>query len=321
MKTDCALYVKVLPDGQMERELVTINGKTCLESTTVEQEIINFSELEFGPYAAIVDLLAYSASNLSVEGRVEEVDVEEFQFLLNTANDLVTSLESEHPLHGTLTRTALEDQVPDDDGTGLYIYRAADRILTVCSEAIILQMQINEILSDMRKGKPLDIKKKHAYLQMLAFTQVFEFGEGWTSRYRFRSLTDYYYFLLIHFVKQNPTVSLCECCGRYFIPKTKKRTLYCDRVLRDGKTCKDIAPSLKHKLQAQSKKVIEEFDRAKRRMYKRYERTDDTGAKPANKNLSYADYYAWLDRATQARDSYLAGKMKEEDALRLICIE
>ena len=85
MKTDCALYVKVLPDGQMERELVTINGKTCLESTTVEQEIINFSELEFGPYAAIVDLLAYSASNLSVEGRVEEVDVEEFQFLLNTA--------------------------------------------------------------------------------------------------------------------------------------------------------------------------------------------------------------------------------------------
>lgn len=56
MKTDCALYVKVLPNGQMERELVTINGKTCLESTTVEQEIINFSELEFGPYAAIVDL-------------------------------------------------------------------------------------------------------------------------------------------------------------------------------------------------------------------------------------------------------------------------
>ena len=45
------------------------------------------------------------------------------------------------------------------------------------------------------------------------------------------------------------------------------------------------------------------------------------GANPANKNLSYADYYAWLDRAMQARDSYLAGKMKEEDALKLICAE
>lgn len=321
MKTDCALYVEVLPDRKIERELATINGKVCLESTTVEQEIITFSELEFGPYAAIVDLLAYSASNLSVEGRMEEVDVEEFQFLVDTANDLVTSLESEHPLHGTLTRTSLEDQVPDDDGTGLYIYRAADRILTVCSEAMILQMRMNEILSDMRKGLPLDIKKKHGYLQMLAFTQVFEFGEGWTSRYRFRSLTDYYYFLLVHFIELNPTISLCECCGRYFIPKTKKRTLYCDRVLKDGKTCKELAPSLKHKLQAQSKKVIEEFDRAKRRMYKRYERTDDMRAKPANKNLSYADYYAWLDRATQARDSYLAGKMEEEDALKLICAE
>ncbi len=321
MKKDCALYVEVLPDGKIERELAIINGKICLESTTVEQEIITFSELEFGPYAAIVDLLAYSASNLSAEGCMEEVDVEEFQFLVDTANDLVTSLESEHPLHGTLTRTSLENQVPEDNGTGLYIYRAADRILAVCSEAMILQMRMNEILSDMRKGLPPDIKRKHSYLQMLAFTQIFEFGEGWTSRYRFRSLKDYYYFLLVHFIEFNPTISLCECCGRYFIPKTKKRTLYCDRVLKDGKTCKELAPFLKHKLQAQSKKVIEEFDRAKRRMYKRYERTDNMGANPANKNLSYADYYAWLDRAMQARDSYLAGKMKEEDALKLICAE
>ena len=120
MKKDCALYVEVLPDGKIERELATINGKICLESTTVEQEIITFSELEFGPYAAI---------NLSAERCMEEVDVEEFQFLVDTANDLVTSLESEHPLHGTLTRTSLEDQVPEDNGTGLYIYRAADRIL------------------------------------------------------------------------------------------------------------------------------------------------------------------------------------------------
>ena len=57
MKKDCALYVEVLPDGKIERELAIINGKICLESTTVEQEIITFSELEFGPYAAIVDLL------------------------------------------------------------------------------------------------------------------------------------------------------------------------------------------------------------------------------------------------------------------------
>lgn len=321
MKTDCALYVTVLPGGKMKRDLTSVSGKVCLNDVTVEDEIISFSELEFSPYATIVELLICSASNLSVDGRIEEVNAEEFQFLVDTANDLVLSLEEEQPLQGTLTRTMLEDQVLEDNGTGLYIYQAADKIISVLREAMVLQMKINEILSDIRQGIPLDIRKEHNYLQMLELTQVFEFGDGWTSRYRFRSLTEYYYFLLVHFIQQSPNIALCECCGCYFIPKTKKKTLYCDRVLMNGKTCKELAPSLKHKLNAKRQKVIEEFDRAKRRMYKRYERTDDIGAKPKNKNLSYADYYAWLDRATQVRDSYLSGKIGEEDALKIICIE
>lgn len=321
MRTDCALYVTILPDGKMKRDLTSVTSKVCLDDVTVEDEIISFSELAFGPYAAVVDLLIYSASNLSVDGHIEEVSVEEFQFLVDTANDLVLSLEEEQPLQGTLTRTMLEDQVPEDNGMGLYIYQAADKIISVLCEAMVLQMKINEILSDIRQGIPLDIKEKHNYLQMLELTQVFEFGEGWTSRYRFRSLTEYYYFLLVHFIQWKPNVAMCECCGRYFIPKTKKKTLYCDRVLKDGKSCKELAPSLKHKLNAKRQKVIEEFDRAKRRMYKRYERTEDTGAKPSNKNLSYSDYYAWLAQATLARDSYLAGKMTEEHALQIICAE
>lgn len=122
MKTDCALRVTVLPGGKMKRDLTSVSGKVCLNDVTVEDEIISFSELEFSPYATIVELLICSASNLSVDGRIEGVDAEEFQFLVDTANDLVLSLEEEQPLQGTLTRTMLEDQVPEDNGTGLYIY-------------------------------------------------------------------------------------------------------------------------------------------------------------------------------------------------------
>ncbi len=94
--------------------------------------------------------------------------------------------------------------------------------------------------------------------------------------------------------------------------------MYCDRVLKDCKTCKELAPILKHKLTVQSKPVIEEFDRAKRRMYKRYERTKDFGEKSGNRNLSYEEYYDWLARSTDARDQYLAGNMSEVDALKII---
>ena len=181
-----------------------------------------------------------------------------------------------------------------------------------------LQFEVNDILSDLRQGIPIDFECKYDYLRMQELTQVFEAGDGLTSRYYFRSISDYYYFLLVHFISSKPNVALCECCGRYFIPATKRKTLYCDRELKDGKSCKELAPSLKHKLDAKRKKVIEEFDRAKRRMYKRYERAGDPGKKPSSKDLNYSEYYEWLECATDARDRYLAGELSEEKALEII---
>ena len=32
----------------------------------------------------------------------------------------------------------------------------------------------------------------------------------------------------------------------------------------------------------------------------------------------YAEYYEWLDQATQAQDAYLSGRLSEEDALKAI---
>ena len=34
--------------------------------------------------------------------------------------------------------------------------------------------------------------------------------------------------------------------------------------------------------------------------------------------LSYSEYYEWLDRATKARDDFLAEKLSEEEALKII---
>ena len=43
---------------------------------------------------------------------------------------------------------------------------------------------------------------------------------------------------------------------------------------------------------------------------------------PSEKDLTYSELYEWLHRATQARDSFLAGKMSEseEEALKIIVV-
>ncbi len=65
-------------------------------------------------------------------------------------------------------------------------------------------------------------------------------------------------------------------------------------------------------------RVVEEFDRAKQRMYKRYERAEFINKESSKKDLSYGEYYQWLDQAVKARDDYLAGKLSEEEALKVI---
>lgn len=131
---------------------------------------------------------------------------------------------------------------------------------------------------------------------------------------------DYYHFLLLHFVACKTNVAFCQCCDQYFVPKTKSKTIYCDHILKDGKTCKHCGPILKHKLEARDT-VIGAFDPANRRMYKRYERTANGKQEPTEKDLSYEEYYTWHDRAAKAKDDYLNKKIAAEEALAIIEVE
>lgn len=133
-------------------------------------------------------------------------------------------------------------------------------------------------------------------------------------------MIDYYIFLMMRFIAKSPNVALCQCCGRYFIPKTKHKTLYCDRIIRNGKTCKQIATALKHKREAAQDSVIETFDRTKKNMYKRFERAYDYPHSLAH-GLTFTQYYSWLNKAEQARNKYLADKISAEEALAIITAE
>ena len=97
-----------------------------------------------------------------------------------------------------------------------------------------------------------------------------------------------------------------------FIPKTRKKTKYCDRIVRDGKTCKQIAPYLNRKERASADRVISEFNRVNDMLLHRLERAEyDKKSSPID--LTRKEYYQWLDTATDARDRYLKGELSEEE--------
>ena len=296
MSAEHGAYVELLQKGEIKRDLAGVSGEVSLEGTTISDEVILFSELSFGPYAVVVDLIRFQAKAILK----------------------VSTLGEEFPLHGTLLRTQLEDEVPADDGTAMYPFLASRNILTILAEVMQFQFVVNEVLHDVQAGEPI-VSEKYDTLWEVPVRSVLRWdGSTLTTQYHFRSAVDYYHFLLLQFVTNHPSVARCHCCGRYFIPKTKKKTLYCDRILKDSKTCKEWGPVLKHRQKAAQLRVVEEFDRAKQRMYKRYERAEFINKEPSEKDLSYGEYYQWLDRAAKARDDYLAGKLSTEEALNII---
>lgn len=326
MQNICGLYVEVNEDGTIKRNLTVKNGETIkLEHTTVNDEIIAFSELNFKYYAELLEHIENMCEESYVEvteGDYGEagIDVDAYAEILKTVHKLIEALEESNPLHGTLLRTLLEDQLPPDDGSAMYLINSEAKITDCLSSVMQLQFLINDILYDLRNGSPLDTENKYSIFKTAEFTQIQTLGEKTTVQYRFRSLIDYYIFLMMRFIENQPSVTLCQCCGKYFIPKTKRTTLYCDRIIRDNNTCKQIAPALKHKRDAAQDTVIETFDRTKKKMYKRFERTNDSPKATAN-SLTLTQYYDWLGNAQLARDEYLANRISAEEALEIITVE
>ena len=252
MAAEYGLYLSALSDGHIKRDLAGPAGKVSLEDTTIQDELILFSELNFEPYALVVDIVRNCAGSIMVqdEGHYGEVDMKEFQFMVDTVIDLVTTMEKESPLYGTLLRTQIEDQITADDGTAMYSIRTGQELVALLTGVMQFQFAVNEVLHDLCEKTPLEPKKYEGLWEMPVTEALLLKEDGLTTQYHFRSAVDYYHFLLLHFVVGKPNVALCQCCGRYFIPKTKKKTLYCDRVLKDNKTCKEWGPVLKHKLAA-----------------------------------------------------------------------
>ena len=115
----------------------------------------------------------------------------------------------------------------------------------------------------------------------------------------------------------DPTAAVCQYCGRFFIPKTRKRTRYCDRIIRDGKTCKQIAPHMTHRERTASSRVLTEYNRTKDMLLHRLDRTcEDKRSSPID--LTYADFCKWQKAAFNARCRFLSGEITEEEALRII---
>ena len=139
---------------------------------------------------------------------------------------------------------------------------------------------------------------------------------GLTKCYFFDSAANYLNFLLLNLIHLNPNICLCQNCGELFVAKTKKETLYCDRIQPDSnKTCSEIGPKNRAELQS-TLFGFEDYGKAVERNYQRAKRTEEYYVK--DKQLEWDEYFYWLERAQQAKKQWLNEEISDDDFLDIV---
>ena len=104
--------------------------------------------------------------------------------------------------------------------------------------------------------------------------------------YTFKSYHDFILFILYRAAALNIQFNKCKNCGKYFVPTTKSYEIYCTRVFRNGKTCRDIG----YELSVQSDEIT--------KLYRNAYKTQNA-KKQRNKNIANVDklFSNWASEA------------------------
>lgn len=125
--------------------------------------------------------------------------------------------------------------------------------------------------------------------------------------YLIKSIEEYYLVILQTYIMTNPMVAQCKYCDKYFVPKTKKVTLYCDRLDLKGISCKKLGAKNAFNNSINGDRYLHYYYTKKHRLQMYYSRCKLT------EHSYIACYYDWIDETTPLLESYKAGNLDGEE--------
>ncbi len=303
------LYIRLLPDGTIKRRLVTILGEVPLEDTTIAAELIKLNDTNNVPmYQAIKDIWAYT----STVDRSPK-DLREFERALGA---YLHWLRNRDLVRYSLFMTTYEDL---DEKPDYSTPKGAMEIARLLTNSMGPDHVVSGTLYTLTQKQKFDLDGEHHFLKESSCITHYLLEDTVEEEYQFRNEEQYYIFLLQQYILSAPNLISCQFCGRYFTPKTQKLTKYCDRITRNSKTCKKVAPGLKKRERDAAHMVTSEFMRIKDMLFHRKDRVGED-KKSSVIDLTDGEYVQWLAAATEARDRYLAGELSEEEAMAIIYV-
>ena len=284
------LYILFKNKNIIQRTEINDNTIKELSSLDYRIDIQNFCDCDLSN-------LDNEIGNLAVSIKFSEISETELRNIINRCYEIVDIIKSRNATLGALLTGTFGNIVSNKELLLEVEARQSIKYIDIIGE------YLNELVPKAVFCKTINMYENDTERNYLFFDYV----------------KDYYEYLMFLFYNRKEVVCECELCNRYFIPKTKKKTLYCDRVFKDGKTCKQIGPTMKYKTLAGNDVVLKTFEKEKNKMYKRMDRNYSFGETP--KSISYDEYANWLGKAINAKNLYLNNEITEDEAMKIIIID
>ena len=114
------------------------------------------------------------------------------------------------------------------------------------------------------------------------------------------------FITLLELIKNDTPIYVCKNCGKYFIPSSKKNTLYCNNIYEHGKTCQEIGAMITYNDKLKKDEVTA-----------LYRKTLSAKKMLANRNpdipMYLEKYEKWKEEANKFKQDIKDGKKTEEE--------
>lgn len=326
MTNKSGVYLSANGDSAI-RIIIENNEKLQTDRITISDELISELEFNLGPYEKVVEYIMHETEPLDGIGAYAE---EQLSNVFSKAFELADAVRENDLTAGILLRASINKLLNiEDDQSAMFLLTTMNSIVEILQEPLNTKYILYKHLKSQSEFETRDewLQKDvlsegyffhRNYSCEIINTDLFSGEPRMSQAFFFNDYSDYFVFLFLKFAEQNKRVLECPCCGKLFVPKSNRAEIYCDRILTNGKTCKQIAPKLARKVKQRNDPLIDEYERTKNRYYKRVERFEDSGENSSVMRLTFNDYKTWLDKASEVKRLYLQGKASRDEFREII---
>ena len=326
-----AFFVEAADEGQIVLSVCGVDGKrTRLSTRTPAEELLRAVETD---YTQLRDEVMRLWETYPLDGTDRARKKKELARLSEEVRETSELLREIDPLGYFYVTQRLEQPMLDAAlaSEDIDLTDVGARLLTILEAPALAQVRARNLFEVAFDGMERATQRER--YELLASTYPSVVGKYYPARqiadagdvpfdaahveYRVEEPDELYRLLLmLYFTQSRQRIARCECCFGYFIPKTKRATVYCDRVF-DGKSCKAAGSGWKYTAAMDRDAVLRIYDTLRHERAASY--SEHMGLFKGRSDPEYVNSYeAWCASASAAREAYLKREIDAAEFLRRI---